>query len=324
MRAAVITALEGPGAIEIWEVPPPPEPGPGEVRLRVVAVGLNNSDLQATRPGAYPAGTPPLRFGQEAAGVIDAVGPGVEWRIGDRVAGHVPEALAEAALAAAGELVKVPEQISLYDAAALPVGYLTAGIALHFLAKVRKRDWVLVQAAAGGCGTAAVQLAKLRGARVIATSASAEKRARLRDLGADHVLDYGAVRTSIAELTGGSGVDVALDGAGEATFEPMLDVLAENGRLCLYGTVTGLPRGGTERILMRNASVYGISLWTNRHYWQAYRLLDLEVFPALAEGRLRSVVGTVRPLERITETMGMIERRQVFGKLVISTGVMAE
>lgn len=318
MRAAVVRSLAGPDGVAIDDFPDP-QPGSGEVRLRVEAAGLNNSDLQATRSGGYGRREPPFRWGQEAAGVVEALGEGVgALAVGDRVAGRVADALAEVAVARADELLRIPDSLSFVDAAALPVGYLTAAIALVFQADVQPDEWVLVQAAAGAVGTAAVQLAKLAGANVIATSSSAEKRRRLLELGADHALDYAEVAAAVPELTGGAGIDVGLDGAGAATFAPLLDVLAESGRICMYGTFTGLPSGGAERIFIRNGTLHGLSLWTNRHYVHAYQLLAGTVLPALEGGRIVSVAESVFPLAQLADALRLIERREQFGKVVVT------
>lgn len=318
----MVREFGGPDSVRIEEVAAPGAPGPGQVLVKLEAAALNNSDLQATRGSYSPGRTLPFRFGQDGAGVVEAVGAGVtSLSAGDRVTGHVSDSLAEYGLAPEAELVRIPDGLSMLDAAALPVAYLTAGIALVYQAQVQPGEWVLIQAAGGVVGTAAVQLARLRGARVIATAGSEYKRSRLLELGAEAVFDSGdqtAVVAGVKELTGGAGIDVGLDGAGDRTYQPLLELLANNGRICLYGTVTGLPQGGADRIFVRNGTLHGLVLWTNRHYPAAYGLLRDEVIPALTAGRIRSVAENVFPLDRLGEALALIEGRQQFGKVVIT------
>lgn len=319
MRTVILRGLTGPGSLAL-EHAPIPQPGPDQVRLRMAAAGLNRSDLQMTT-GDYhgPGFALPQPMGQEGAGIVDAVGDGVvSVAPGDRVIGRVRGALADYGIAAAGDLVRLPEAISLQNGAALPIAHMTAGIALICQARVRSGEWVLVQGASGGVGVAAVQLARLLGARVIATAGSEAKRARLRALGVDVAVGYDDVVEAVAQHTDGAGVDVGLDGAGAATFTLLLQSLAEHGRACLYGTVSGMPTGGAETIFRRNATLFGLVLWTSRHYPAGLELLRETVLPAVAAGRL-SPCAEVVSRDALHEALGRLERRDHFGKLVVAT-----
>ena len=216
MKAIRIHRYDGPAALQLDDFPVL-EPGPGEVRIKVKAAGINNSDLQTTY-GKYRGmgqGDLPHGLGQEAAGEVVALGPGVtEFSLGMRVFGHVKEAFAEEAIAPISELLALPDAISYEVGASLPIAYLTAIMALVHKAKVQSGEWVLVHPGSGGVGSATIQLAKVLGARAIATTSSPEKIPYLKQLGADEVLLYtqGNMVESVKQITDGLGVEVAIDG----------------------------------------------------------------------------------------------------------------
>ncbi len=298
-------------------------PSSGEVRLVVKAAGINNSDLQMTY-GKYKRpndGTLPHILGQEAAGVVDAVGEKVEgFSPGMRVVGHVRGAFAEKAIAPATELLAIPDDISFEVAASLPINYLTAIVALIHRAKVQTGEWVLVHPGSGGVGSAAVQLAKLLGAKVIATAGNAAKVEYLMKLGADYGIDYSSknVVSEVGKITGNIGVQVALDGGGKVTFADCLGAIANNGRIGCYGTTTGLdaalPMG---KLLGRNIAVYGIALWYNSNYQASWQTLKDVVIPAFVQGKLQSTIEQVVGLEGVSEALSRIEQRRLMGKIVV-------
>ncbi|MFN8533166.1 MAG: NADPH:quinone oxidoreductase family protein [Dehalococcoidia bacterium] len=319
MRAAVLREFGGPTALRVDEAPLP-EPGPGQVRLRIRASAMNNSDLQMSE-GRY--GRPPLPriLGQEAAGVVDAVGDGVTaLGPGMRVVGHVWESWAEYGVAPERELVPLPEEISFEAAATLPVAYYTAIVALVTTARLRADEWVLINPGSGGVGVAAVQLAKLLGARVVATTSNDEKRQMLRDLGADVILNWATdnVASEVLKLTDGAGLPVALDGGGTVTFAQCLGGIANAGRIVVYGYTTGmeavLPIG---RLLTRNVTVAGIAIWNNPGYWEAVEFFRDRVLPAVADGRLTAVVDAVLPLDQAGDGLQRLADRRISGKVVV-------
>ncbi len=319
MNAAVINEYGGPEAVGIADVPVP-KPGPGEVLIRVGAAALNNSDLQTTH-GGYGRRPLPHILGQEAAGTVDAVGPEVAGlTAGNRVAGRVTHSFAEFATANANDLVLLPDDVPFDVAASLPIAYLTAGIGLVHRARVRSSEWVLVQAASGGVGTAAVQLAKLLGARVIATAGSGWKLDRLADLGADHGVNYSEsdVATEVRRITGDEGVAVALDGAGRDTFPACLESVGSNGRVVVYGSVSGRETDlSLGTLLRRNISLYGISVWTNDNYANGVDLLRTLVLPGIQDGRLQPAIDRIVGLDGVSDALGVIERREHFSKIVV-------
>lgn len=321
MKAVRIHEYTGPTCVRVEETEVL-SPSLGEVRLRVGAAGINNSDLQMTY-GKYQSSAErlPQILGQEAAGVVDAVGANVEGFLpGMRVVGHVRGAFAEMAIAPATELLAIPDEISFEVAASLPINYLTAIIALIHRAKVQTGEWVLVHPGSGGVGSAAVQLAKLLGARVIATAGNPAKVEYLLKLGADYGIDYSSqnVVSEVGKITENSGVQVALDGAGKVTFADCLEAIANNGRIACYGTTTGLdaalPMG---KFLGRNVRVYGIALWYHSDYQAGWQTLKNLVMPAFVEGKLQPTIDGVVGLEGVSEALSRMEQRGLMGKIIV-------
>ena len=231
----------GPDVLR-WEEVGVGEPGPGEVRLRHVAVGLNFADTYF-RSGLYPAKLP-SGLGMEGAGVVEAVGPGVDQlKAGDRVAytGSPLGAYSTGRVMPAAPLVKLPEEISFETAAAMMMRGLTSAYLMRRIYPWKKGDTFLIHAAAGGVGLIVCQWAKLLGLTVIGTVSSEEKADVARAHGCDHVINY---RTEdfpkrVRELTGGKGVPVVIDSVGKDTFAGSLDCVARRGLLVGVGTASG-------------------------------------------------------------------------------------
>lgn len=300
-----------------------PNPNPGEVRIRVKAAGINNSDLQTTY-GTYKGyghrGLPHI-LGQEAAGEVDAVGTGVtEFVPGMRVVGHVSGAFAEYAIAPVNELLPLPDRVSFEVAASLPIAYLTASMALVHKAKVKPGEWVLVHPGSGGVGTAAIQLAKLLGGRAIATAGTTAKVDRLKELGAEYVIDYSKsdVVAEIRKITGETGVQVALDGGGKITLPHCLESIAPHGRIVSYGYTTGIEATiPLIKLIGRNVQLYGIALWYNNDYQSSIETIRDLVLPAVAEDKIKPAIDRVVGLEGVAEALMLIEKRSVMGKIVV-------
>ncbi|WP_019508517.1 zinc-binding dehydrogenase [Pleurocapsa sp. PCC 7319] len=322
MKVARIHNFSGPTAVQIDEIDVL-EPGSGEVRIRVGAAGINNSDLQTTygnyRGPGYE-GLPHI-LGQEAAGEVDAVGLGVtDFVPGMHVVGHVKGTFGEMAIGSATELLPLADEVPFSVAASLPIAYMTASMALIHKAKIQKGEWVLIHPGSGGVGTAAVQLAKLLGGRVIATAGNKSKMQRVIELGADYGIDYSCqdVAAEVLKITDNSGVQVALDGAGQATFAQCLEAIANNGRIVSYGTTTGMDaRLPIGKLLGRNATIYGIALWYNSDYQTALSTLGNLVIPAVAEGKLQPVIDREISLKDVTEALLQMEKRLIMGKIIV-------
>ncbi|CAM4490654.1 quinone oxidoreductase family protein [Corallococcus exiguus] len=319
MKAIRYHQVGGPEVLR-WEDAPEPVPGPGQVLVRVHAAGVNFADTERRR-GLYDAQAPlPRILGSEAAGVVRAVGPGVDasW-VGRRVVALTKEAYAEAALAPVEELLVLPPEVSFEEAAALLVQGLTAYHVVHTVGRVEAGQTVLIHAAAGGVGLLAVQLAKAAGARVIGTVSGEAKAKLARDVGADAVIRYDQedVAASVRELTQGRGVERVLDSVGASTWQASLDALAPFGHLVSYGNASGHPPS------VEVESLYAKSL-TVGAYWlrtptppEVQRKAREALLAEVVAKRLRIVVGLALPLSRAEEAHRQLEGRSTVGKVVL-------
>ena len=338
MRQAVITRHGSPDVFEMRETPDP-TPSAGELRVRVRAAGVNFSDV-LSRLGLYPdAPKPPLVVGYEVAGHVDAIGSDVTgFAAGDRVValtrfGGYADVVAVPAI----QCFHVPRELSDAEAAAMPVTYLTAALALYRMAALTPGETVLVHNAGGGVGVAATQLARLRRARVIGT-ASPLKHAALRTFGVEHLIDYthANVAEEVGTITKGRGVDVILDPIGGSSFAASYRMLAPLGRLIIFGLSAAAPaekrswwkvfhawratpRFDPLSLINRNRGVFGLHLG---HLWEERAQLAPLMEMLLAElraGRLRPVVARTFPLEKAGEAHRFIQSRSNIGKVVLTT-----
>ncbi len=238
----------------------PPVPGDGEVLVDVEAVGLAYPDVLQCR-GQYQVKTGPGHVpGGETCGTVSALGPGVEGvEVGQRVA-FLGGGLAEQVVMPAAGVFPVPDGVSPEQAAALPINYCTTWFALHDRARLQAGETVLITGAAGGTGTAAIQLAKAAGATTIAVAGGSTKCELLRELGADVVIDHRETPDFVDAVRGasGGGVDVAYDPVGGDTFHQVRRCMAWDGRLLVIGFVAGIPEMATNHILLKNYSVVGV------------------------------------------------------------------
>jgi NADPH2:quinone reductase len=318
MRAVVIERNGGPEVLELRDRPEP-EPGPGELLVAVEAAGVNFRDVYERR-GGY--GTPPpLVAGAEGAGTVVAAGAGVtELRPGDRVAWtSATGSYAERVIVRADRAVPVPDATASELAAAV----LLQGMTAHYLAtstySIRRGDVVLVHAAAGGVGLLLTQIAKLRGARVIATASTEDKRALAREHGADEAVPYDGFGEAVRELTGGAGVHAVYDGVGRDTFDEGLDALRPRGTMALYGYASGQPEP-----LVLDRLGQGRSLFVTRPTLPSYTATrdDLlaraeQVLEWVGSGRLRVLIGGRYPLEEARRAHEDLESRRTRGKLLL-------
>jgi len=338
VRQVVIVRHGAPEVLQSREAADP-VPAAGEIRIAVRAAGVNFADVLA-RLGLYPdAPKPPVVVGYEVSGVVDAIGPGVAThRAGDRVValtrfgGYADRAIVPADLAFA-----IPGQLDHASAAAIPVNYLTAHIALRRMANLAAGETVLVHGAGGGVGIAATQIAKLRGATVLGT-ASASKHEAIRAIGVDHAIDYrrGDVAGDVRRLTNGRGVDVVLDPIGGRSFADSYRLLAPLGRLIIYGVssmaggerrsllraltvLVQMPRFKPLSLMNRNRGVFGLNVG---HLWdERARLADAmrQVLDDVAAARLRPIVARTFPLERADDAHRFLQTRSNIGKVILTT-----
>lgn len=322
IRAIRVTEVGGPEVLRLQDIPVP-DPEAGEARVRVELAGVNFIDTYH-RTGLYPKSLP-FTPGVEGAGVVDAVGPGVERiAVGDRVAWCMHSgSYQEAAVVPAWKLVRVPDDVDLEIATALMVQGMTA----HYLVKstypLAAEDVAVVHAAAGGVGLLLVQLAKAAGATVIATCSTEEKAARVRDHGADHVIRYTEkeFEPEVQRLTGGRGATVVYDSVGRDTFSHSLKALRPRGMLVLFGQSSGKVDPFDPGELANAGSVFLTRPVLRDHTrdraeigWRASELMD-----AVRQGMLHVRIHDVMALEEAPEAHRRLEDRETSGKLLLRT-----
>lgn len=326
MKAVLI---DRPGDETVLRIGDAPDPvaGPGELRLRVAATAVNRADL-LQRQGMYPPppGASPI-LGLECAGTVVEIGAGVTgWKPGDRAmallagGGH-----AEQVVVHAGSALRVPERLSLEEAAAIPEVFLTAFLNLFEVGGLGAGGSALVHGGGSGVGTASIQLAKAAGARILVTAGSADKCTRCLELGADAAIDYRKENFAerVREETGGRGVDVVLDSIGAKYFESNLACLAMGGRLVLIGLMGGAKVEANLAVLLaRRLHVIGSTLRARPVEEKAAIVAAFERrFGAdLAAGRVRPIVDRVLPLAQVAAAHRAMKASEHFGKIVLKVG----
>jgi alcohol dehydrogenase len=330
MRAVVFAEHGGPEVLQVVDDWPEPAAGPGMVVVQVAACGLNHLDIFVRRGMPGVSTVLPHISGGDIAGIVREVGPGVSgMTLGARVLvdpavqldnGHIGAlgedvrgGLCERIAVTAASLIPLPESIGFAEAAALPIAYGTAHRMLLTRGQVRAGETVVVLGASGGVGTACVQLAKMLGAQVFAVASSENKLRRLSELGADHAIqaqgdEFGA---EVWRLTGKAGADVIVDYTGQLTWPTSIRTLKTGGRILTCGATTGYQAMTDLRyVWVREETIIGSNGWQRA---------DLESLVSLVEaGRIVPVIDRVLPLERTRAAEEAIERREVFGKIIIT------
>jgi NADPH2:quinone reductase len=323
MQTRAIRIHEHGGADALsWDTVEVRDPGPGEVLLRHTACGLNFIDVYQ-RDGLYPVGDLPAVLGMEAAGVVDAVGDGVDdLAAGDRVAYPMClGAYAERRVIAADRLVRLPDTVSERQAAAIMLKGLTAHYLLFRTYPVKPGDTILVYAAAGGVGLLLAQWARHLGARVIGCVGSEAKAALARDAGCDEVILYRdeSIAQRVRELTDGEGVAVAYDSIGQATFADSLDALRPFGMLVSYGNASGPVEAFNPGILAAKGSLY-LTRPTLATHVATRALLEegaQRLFTAVTDGLLHIQVNQTYPLSATAQAHRDLENRATTGSTVL-------
>ena len=321
MKGIRLTANGGPDVLDLVDLPDP-VPGPGQVLVRQTAIGVNYIDTYH-RSGLYPLRLP-SGLGMEGAGEVVAAGEGVSrFAPGDRVAfasGPIG-AYAELHAVDAARAVAIPGGVDDRTAAAALLKGMTAEFLLRRCRPVATGETILVHAAAGGVGQIMVQWAKALGAVVIATAGNAAKAARVRDLGADHVILYAEqdVAAEVRRITGGAGVPVAYDSVGAATFEGTLASLARRGVFVSFGNASGPPPAVEPGRLMRMGSLF-FTRPTLGDYVATTEDLDAsaaEVFGRIAAGEISIEIGQTFPLSQARAAHEALESRQTVGSTLL-------
>ena len=323
MRAVVVAEPGGPEQLHVEERRDP-QAGDGEVLIRVAAAGVNRADL-LQRMGFYPP--PPGAsdiLGLEASGVIVAIGAGVAGlSIGDTVMALLEGGgYAELAAVRATQVVHVPDNIDLIDAGGIPEVFITAHDAMFTRGRLGRGETVLIHGGGGGVGTAAIQLARLHGCRVIVTAGSAAKLARCAELGANDGIDYKTedfvARTR--ELTDGRGADLVLDIMGASYLERNLDVVASDGRIVVIGMMGGTRADIDLGVMMRRrVTLISTALRARPADQKAVIVAAFatDVVPALAAGTLRPVIDRTFPLDEAGEAHRLMDAGDSVGKIVL-------
>jgi NADPH:quinone reductase-like Zn-dependent oxidoreductase len=341
MKAVVLTGTGGPEVLQVREMPDPPV-GPGEVRIAVKAAGINFADTMA-RVGLYPdAPKPPCVLGYEVAGEVESVGEGVDsHKTGDRViAGTRFGGQAELVTVPAGQALPLPERLSFEQGAAFPVNYGTAYAALVLMGGMREGDRVLIHAAAGGVGISATQLARNAGAEIFGT-ASPAKHDAIRAQGVAHPIDYRSrdFEAEVMQITGGEGIDLAMDALGPTSFRKDYRLLRPGGRLVMYGLSESTNAGARDipaalkslakmplatfpwwkslSAMNENKGIFGLNMLK---WWDREGNLDRLTEPLMADlesGRLDPVVAEAFPFERAGDAHEFIAERRNVGKVVL-------
>jgi len=309
---------------------PDPVAGEGEVLVRIRASALNHLDVWIRK--GLPSVPKPRILGADGAGVVEALGPGVNgFEPGDRVVinpgveapdgsihvvgEHGDGTNAELIAVPATNVYPIPDGLSFEEAAAFPLVFETAYRMLVTRAGLREGEWVLLWGIGSGVSTAGLAIAKALGARTIVTSSSDAKLARATGLGADAVVNHatGDVKAAVKEATGGRGADVVVEHVGEATWRTSLDVAARDGRIAVCGATTGPnPPAALHRVWWKQLTILGSTMGTKADFEGAYELV--------ASGRALPVVDEVVPLSEIRAAHERLEAGEQLGKIVLSVG----
>ena len=323
-KAVRIREPGGPEVLEIGEIEVP-EPGPSEVLVEVAAAGLNRADCLQRR-GFYPAppGVPADVPGLEFAGSVEAVGASVDaWKPGDRVMGIVGGGgMATRLVTKAAELMPVPENLSLADAAAVPEVFLTAYDAIVLQGGLREGQPVLFHAVASGIGTAGIQLASVLGASSIGTSRTADKLPRCTELGLTHavLVEEGKFADVVAAVAP-EGVHVILDTVGAAYLPQNIKVIAKQGRIVVIGLMGGV-KGELNLglLLAKRASIHGSVLRSRSPEEKAALTKSFaeSMLPHFSTGALQPIIDATLPMSEVEEAHRRMDANETFGKLVLS------
>jgi zinc-binding alcohol dehydrogenase/oxidoreductase len=317
----------GPDVLALEEVPDP-SPGPGEVLVRLRASALNHLDIWIRK--GLPSVPKPRILGADGAGVVEAVGDGVDgFELGQRVVINPGVEAGDGSIHVIGEhgdgtnaqliavpstnVYAIPGDLSFEEAAAFPLVFETAYRMLVTRAHLQPGEWVLLWGIGGGVSTAGLAIAKALGARTIVTSSSDEKLARAVELGADVTVNHasGDVKAAVKEATGGRGADVVVEHVGDATWRTSLDVAAREGRIAVCGATSGPnPPAALHRIWWKQLTILGSTMGTRADFEGAYELI--------ATGRARPVVDEVLPLEEIKAAHARLEAGEQLGKIVLA------
>lgn len=320
MRALQVVTTTGPADLVVNDVAEP-TPGPDDVLIEVHRVGVSFPDLLLSRGEYQMKPEPPFSLGVDVAGTVVSAPEGSGFAPGQRVAacggwGGAQERVAVPAV----WTFALPDETSYDEGAALPMNYLTAEFALYERGGLRSGETVLVHGAAGGLGTATIQVAKGMGATVIGVVSTEAKKATALEAGADHVVLLDGFKDAVKEITGGAGVDVVADIVGGDAFTDSLRSLSTQGRLLVLGFAsgTGIPEVKVNRLLLNNTDVRGVG-------WGAFAMMRpgymgeqwSRLVPMLSSGAVKPPIGKLYELEDFGQALVDMDERRTLGKSVV-------
>lgn len=330
MKAMLSKEVGGPETLVLEELPDP-SPGKKQVRIRVHAAGVNFPDTLIIRDMYQMKPPRPFAPGGEIAGVIDAVGEGVDGlKIGDRVLGMSGfGGFATHVVIDAMKVIKIPDDMPYDEAACFVLTYGTSHHALKDRAGIKEGDSLLILGAAGGVGVAAIELGKAAGAKVIAAVSSEEKAQFCRDLGADETIIYSrdmsdrAVQkefsNEIKKLSGGEGVDIVYDAVGGDYAEPAVRALAWKGRFLVVGFPAGIPKIPLNLTLLKGCQIVGVFWGAHTMREPAHHAENMgDLFRLYAQGKIKPRVSASYPLEKAGDALQLLSDRKVLGKVVVT------
>ncbi|MDB5697630.1 MAG: NADPH:quinone reductase [Alphaproteobacteria bacterium] len=329
MKALMSIRAGGPESLQLIDVPMP-EPGAGELRVRIMACSINYPDALILEDKYQLKPERPFAPGGEVAGIVDAVGPGVEgWAPGDRlIAITFYGGLAEYAVVAATNAYQLPADMPFAEGAALLITYGTTIHALVDRGEIAPGETLLVLGAAGGTGVAAIEIGKALGARVVAAVSSEEKAEAVRRLGADSAMIYGrgpfdkdgskALSAAFKAAVGPNGADVIYDPVGGDYAEPALRAIAWEGRYLVIGFPAGIPKLPLNLPLLKGCDIRGV-LWAGLMARDPKRVSEHveQLFRWWSEGKIRPSIQRRFPLERGGEAIAWLSGRNAIGKIVV-------
>lgn len=321
MNSYFMQATAQGSTLELRDVPIP-EPGPGQLLVRMRAASLNRGEFIVGH-GLQKAGTSKA-IGAEGAGEIERMGTGVHgFEIGQRVMGRCAGAFSEFALMDAREAIPVPSGLGFEEAASIPLVFLVVHDMLVAQGRLRAGEWVLVTGVSSGVGVASLQAAKALGANVIGTSGSAAKLERLRPLGLDVGIEVrgGGFEARVMEATGGKGVDLVVNAVGGSVFAECIRVMAFEGRLATVGYVDNTLKAeiDIQALHAKRLTLFGVSnkLRTPEQRAAALPAFVRDLLPPIAEGRIRPLIDSVYPFEKLAAAREHMESNRHVGKIVL-------
>ena len=319
MKGWLVEEFGGPEVMQ-WAHIPDPEPGPEDVVVDVHASGVNFAETRM-RAGTYTGLKTPIVLGLEGAGIVAATGENVEsCAVGDRVFFRGRGSHATKCLIKAYHAFPMPDDWTFEQGAASGVGWLTAWHALHVVTEAQPGQTVLIEAIASSVGTAALQIAKDKGCWVVGTASQDEKLAKAKDYGADVIINYKTedVHARVMELTGGQGLDIGCMTIGEETASALIDSMAYEGKIAMYGSTGGRMVTFSLNIGERNIQLLSMSIDSSARYVpETVPSFRSDAIPKFNAGTFKPVIDTILPVSEVAKAHQMVGDRKHFGKIIL-------